>query len=573
MFLPVLVAAPWAWSIRAQMLALPLYTGLLWLLASQARAPSNRIWLAFPLLVVWANVHGSVALGALLVMLLGAYELFRSRAGTWKRSAALILLAPLDRPRDAVRPGRDGALLPPPPRRPAVRGAGHGVELGGAGGRTRSFFYALAAIALVVVWLGRRRLNALRHRRPRAHVRRWRERDSRDRLVRARVHGLRPGRDRPQAREQEAGRAAPRPQRRDHDGPCRRRRRRRGLALPPDEEWFEEYWPREAVEAVRAEVEPDDRVFAPDRFSDWMLFKIPELRGRIAYDVRFEIYDREFFDRLQDYDFERRRRTGSRSPTATASSSSTRRASRTPPTSSRSRARASIYRDDEITIVARRARAQARDAPEDEDTVSLEDHRPRRIVCPSRAASRPNDVPGGWVSDGESERRRPRDRRDRRRPRRRRPTSGHDVDVLPRRQMGARRGCDAVTAAPSGTSATASLERGDTRSAGSSSRPPSGRRARRRGPRPEEERDSRRADETRRSLRAPAAAPRTRAIPKTVAAIRNGIDRRDAVVPRVGHRPEVRQRVRERAAAAPRARARARGGRGQQQRRGRASTR
>src|SRR5512145_74506 len=70
MFLPVLVAAPWAWSIRAQMLALPLYTGLLWLLASEARMPTNRIWLAIPLLVVWANVHGSVALGALLVMLL-----------------------------------------------------------------------------------------------------------------------------------------------------------------------------------------------------------------------------------------------------------------------------------------------------------------------------------------------------------------------------------------------------------------------------------------------------------------------------------------------------------------------
>ena len=51
MFLPVLVAAPWAWSIRAQMLALPLYTGLLWLLASEARKPTRRIWLALPLLV------------------------------------------------------------------------------------------------------------------------------------------------------------------------------------------------------------------------------------------------------------------------------------------------------------------------------------------------------------------------------------------------------------------------------------------------------------------------------------------------------------------------------------------
>ncbi len=71
-----------------------------------------------------------------------------------------------------------------------------------------------------------------------------------------------------------------------------------------DEAWFEEYWPQEAVEAVRAEVRPDDRVFAPDRFSDWLLWKIPELRGRVAYDVRFELYDREFFDRLAEYNGE-----------------------------------------------------------------------------------------------------------------------------------------------------------------------------------------------------------------------------------------------------------------------------
>ena len=35
-----------------------------------------------------------------------------------------------------------------------------------------------------------------------------------------------------------------------------------------------------------------------------MLFKIPELRGRMAYDVRFELYDDHFFDRLQDYNYE-----------------------------------------------------------------------------------------------------------------------------------------------------------------------------------------------------------------------------------------------------------------------------
>ena len=77
------------------MLALPLYTGLLWLLATEARSPTRRVWLALPLLVIWANVHGSVVLGALLVMLLGAYELIRSRGRTWLRSIALVVLAPL----------------------------------------------------------------------------------------------------------------------------------------------------------------------------------------------------------------------------------------------------------------------------------------------------------------------------------------------------------------------------------------------------------------------------------------------------------------------------------------------
>jgi hypothetical protein len=74
-----------------------------------------------------------------------------------------------------------------------------------------------------------------------------------------------------------------------------------GTLFLRDEAWFEDYWPREAVEAVRTELRPEDRIFAPDRFSDWMLFKIPELRGRTAYDIRFEVYDKGFFDRLSTY--------------------------------------------------------------------------------------------------------------------------------------------------------------------------------------------------------------------------------------------------------------------------------
>ncbi len=92
---PTILAAPWAWTIRAQVLALPFFTGLLWLLATQSRRPTRLVYLAFPILVVWANVHGSVAIGALFVMTLGVIELVRSRGRSGLRSVLLVVLAPL----------------------------------------------------------------------------------------------------------------------------------------------------------------------------------------------------------------------------------------------------------------------------------------------------------------------------------------------------------------------------------------------------------------------------------------------------------------------------------------------
>src|SRR5918994_1549557 len=45
LFLPVLISAALGWTIRAQMLTLPLYTGLLWLLTTQARRPNRYVWI------------------------------------------------------------------------------------------------------------------------------------------------------------------------------------------------------------------------------------------------------------------------------------------------------------------------------------------------------------------------------------------------------------------------------------------------------------------------------------------------------------------------------------------------
>jgi hypothetical protein len=300
LFVPVLLAAPWAWSIRAQMLALPLYAGLLWLLASEARHPSRRVWLALPLLVVWANVHGSVTLGALLMMLLGVYELVRSRGRSGLRSVLLVVLPPLAAlatPYGPVTTARYYHLmLVDAPFADRV------TEWQWAHPETNTmFFYALVALAIPLVFLGRRRLmlfdiavlsltliGAVTAIRgivwfafacmlflPAAIGRKLESRN--------------PGE----------------PRRRFNvmltTGCAVALIVVAGVSLLRDSSWYESNWPREPVEAVRSAVEPGDRVFAADRFSDWMLWKIPELRGRVAYDVRFELFDEEFFDRLSHY--------------------------------------------------------------------------------------------------------------------------------------------------------------------------------------------------------------------------------------------------------------------------------
>lgn len=61
-----------SFELRTQGLAYPLFAAVLWLLAKEVRAPSRRrVYIVFPLLVVWANLHGSVTLGVGLAILYG----------------------------------------------------------------------------------------------------------------------------------------------------------------------------------------------------------------------------------------------------------------------------------------------------------------------------------------------------------------------------------------------------------------------------------------------------------------------------------------------------------------------
>ena len=74
------------------------------------------------------------------------------------------------------------------------------------------------------------------------------------------------------------------------------------LARPAD--WFEQEWPDEQVAAVRtATADPNVRLLATDGTADWLLWKLPDLRGRIAYDVRFELYDPDTLGRIDAYNY------------------------------------------------------------------------------------------------------------------------------------------------------------------------------------------------------------------------------------------------------------------------------
>jgi hypothetical protein len=296
MLFPVVAAAPWAWTIRAQVFALPLFTGLVWLLAAQARRPSPRIYLVFPMLLVWANLHGSVVLGALLAMLLGAIELISSRERSGLRSALLLVASPvlvLATPYGPEATARYYHLLlvDPPFDRYVTEWQWSDPDWNTLG------FYVLAAVALVVVATRRRRMTAfdlatltLTFVGAVTAIRGipWFALSCLVLLPPAIGYALR---DKP-APFKSVNRALT-------VGAVVGLLAVGVVALARDASWYERKWPdAEVARIVEDAASPDEHVYAATRYGDWLLWKEPGLRGRIAYDVRFEILDPETFERI-----------------------------------------------------------------------------------------------------------------------------------------------------------------------------------------------------------------------------------------------------------------------------------
>src|SRR5262249_7315934 len=78
---------------RAQTLAVLLFALVLLVLLDDEARPSRRVYLSFPLLALWANVHGSVVLGAALVSLFGLTLAFKELRADRRVSEKAVALA------------------------------------------------------------------------------------------------------------------------------------------------------------------------------------------------------------------------------------------------------------------------------------------------------------------------------------------------------------------------------------------------------------------------------------------------------------------------------------------------
>ena len=293
-----LAALPLTSFLRAQLFSQLLFVVLFALLVRESRKPSRRVYLAFPLLVLWANLHGAVVVGAALVALLGACELAARRP--WPRGAALLVapwLCLVATPYGLGTLGYYKSTIANPVLRqtvtewmsPTFTGR-HGILL---------FLLACAGVALVV-------------KRPRDLTR-----FELAALVLTLAGAMLAVRSiawfaytcvmlLPPLREATRGVAARAPNRL-HAVPALviavvAFGAVVAVALTPTSKLTRQ-WPPEAAAAVRqvTSEDPNARVLAANRYGDWLLYEIPDLRGRVAFDGRWELLETEQAKRVFDY--------------------------------------------------------------------------------------------------------------------------------------------------------------------------------------------------------------------------------------------------------------------------------
>jgi hypothetical protein len=300
--LPVFVAYyPEAAILRPQSFAYPLFAAVLWLLIADGRGPSRRVFLVFPILALWANLHGSVLLGAALVSLAGLVAVvarLSSPPHMPSLRAAVLLVGPwpcllvspyalhLPAYYEKILVGSDfGRYVSEWAPTTLTRETAAvyllvlaGVWLLGRTGDRASAFEKLAFVAMSIVgfqairntaWLGLTALIVLPPlvatlRKPVVEPRRL------NRLLAGTILGV-----------VLVATVA--------------------VSLNPAS-WFTSGFPGTAAEAALRAAGPGGKVIATTPYADWLLWADPSLRGRVAFDARYELLTKRQLSTIGDYE-------------------------------------------------------------------------------------------------------------------------------------------------------------------------------------------------------------------------------------------------------------------------------
>lgn len=280
------LALGWSSSaLRPQTLALPLFVAVAWLLIADARCRSRRVFAVVPLLMVWANLHGSVTVGVGLVILQAVAVAWTERSVRLERGllAVLSLATPFASPYTwhlggyyrTILFNREFATYLPDWMPTSL-----GLETLG--------FYTLAFASVFLLASTPKQLTSF----------------ERTALVALLALGV------------DASRgvtwfslfalltvpAGLRPVRLPSPG---RYERRIGtiavlasaaavavtaaISVRRGESWFAGRYPTSAAREAAAAAGQSAQVFANGAFADWLLLLEPSLHGRVAYDARFEL--------------------------------------------------------------------------------------------------------------------------------------------------------------------------------------------------------------------------------------------------------------------------------------------
>ena len=289
-----LLVAPWSWTLRAQSAALPLFVGTLALLTLDTRLRRRRTLLVFPLLVVWANVHGSVVLGAAITTLaglicLGELAIRRPTDATLARALALVVL-----PWACLLATPYGTAIVSYYRLMFVDSPVSKAVVEWQAPQLRGYqivFFVVAGLTVLLAILARRTLTlfdlgvlaltlAGSLRSARGIV--WFALAVAV-LLPVALDAVLPPDTAPIRRRLGLALCA---------GSCAMVAAAALIWLPRGNDWYESNWSRDgaaSIERALRTLPPGRAVFAGDHHADWLLWKVPALRGRIAYDIRFEL--------------------------------------------------------------------------------------------------------------------------------------------------------------------------------------------------------------------------------------------------------------------------------------------